>query len=377
MKIGRIVIFFITGIFIGCPNQRDFSIAASENAGGGFAATTTETNSDTIMKAFNEVFYVKNGDSGYFKSSTTGGHHADFWKLAEEIEMVIDAFERSGNAAYKVQIGELMNGFVSHYGSDWTGNHYNDDIMWMCIASLRAYQATGNADYRDRAKSNFDACYARAWDVTVAGGGMWWTIGNSNKNACVNAPAAIAACFLAQAGGDSTYTNEANAIIDWTKSVLSDGHGKIYDSIGKDGRQNYVSFTYNQGTYIGACNLLGRVADAAAAANYTMNFLGTVTNGHRILPQYRETGDSAGFNGIFLRWMSRFMRDRNLQDTYLPWLQANAAAAWNARRLSDNISWCRWLGPTPANKMTLQSWSCSPTVVALQVVPPPNAKTQP
>jgi len=40
--------------------------------------------------------------------------------------------------------------------------------------------------------------------------------------------------------------------------------------------------------------------------------------------------------------MTRFMKSRNLQLLYEPWLQTNAAAAWNGRRTVDNLSWCQW-----------------------------------
>src|SRR6202000_671787 len=65
---------------------------------------------------------------------------------------------------------------------------------------------------------------------------------------------------------------------------------------------------------------------------------------------------------------AKFMKDRNFQFLYLPWLQANADAAWNLRRPADNLSWCQWLQPTPATS-NLLSWDCISSMVALQVVP--------
>ena len=48
--------------------------------------------------------------------------------------------------------------------------------------------------------------------------------------------------------------------------------------------------------------------------------------------------------------------------------QKNAEAAWQARRTSDNLSWCRWPQPTPPDRR--YSWGCSNAVVILQVVRP-------
>jgi hypothetical protein len=49
-------------------------------------------------------------------------------------------------------------------------------------------------------------------------------------------------------------------------------------------------------------------------------------------------------------------------------VQKNAEAAWQARRSSDNLSWCRWPQPTPDDRG--YSWGCSSAVVILQVVRP-------
>jgi predicted alpha-1,6-mannanase (GH76 family) len=86
------------------------------------------------------------------------------------------------------------------------------------------------------------------------------------------------------------------------------------------------------------------------------------------LPAAGEEGDGGGFNGIGVRWIARYMKDRGEQATFEPWLQKNAEAAWQARRASDNLSWCRWPEPTPEGRR--YSWGASSAVVIMQVVPP-------
>src|SRR5580765_7522795 len=317
---------------------------------------------DTLMAAFNRAFYVR--------TSTTSNKPADFWELAEESEMVIDAWERSRNPAYSNQVVELIEGF-NRLHSDWTKNEFNDDVMWICIANLRGYQVTGDMRWRDHARASFDAVYTRAWDTNFAGGGLFWKTENRSKNTCVNAPAAIAGCLLWKAYGDVKYREKADAIIDWVKTVLSDGHGWIYDSIRTNGSIGQFSFSYNQGTFIGACNFLGRTNDAAEVMEYAVHKQGIQVKEFRILPPYRISTDSAGFHGIFLRWAARYMRDQHLESAYLLWLQANALSAWSVRRPSDNLSWCDWVQKTPTNAdVELPSWACSASVVALQVLPP-------
>lgn len=326
---------------------------------------------DTLMAAFNRAFYVETNGIGYFRASTSSHKPADFWKLAEEIEMVIDACERSHNPSYSNEVVQLVDGFDKIHGTNWTKNEFNDDVIWICIANLRGYQLTGNTKWRDHARASFDAVYARAWDTNFIGGGLFWKTDNRSKNTCVNAPAAIAACLLWKAYGETQYRDKANAIVDWVKDVLSDGRGWIYDSINLNGRTNRVSFSYNQGTFIGACNFLGRTKDAAEVMDYAMHQQGIPVKEFKILPSYGLSRDSAGFHGIFLRWAGKYMKEQHLESAYLPWFQANALSAWSVRRASDNLSWGDWVQMTPTNSATeLPSWACSSSVVALQVLPP-------
>lgn len=103
------------------------------------------------------------------------------------------------------------------------------------------------------------------------------------------------------------------------------------------------------------------------AANYTRDHL----TDSGILPQYGMAGNNSGFNAIFFRWMAKFMRNHELQNTYQSWLQGNAEAAWKVRRTNDGLSWCQWRQPTPTGA-NLHSWDCIASLEALQIVSPPK-----
>ena len=229
------------------------------------AFTTTDAN--TMMTAYNNAFYVANGGNGYFKSSQTGAAEG-FWELAEEIEVVEDANDRTGGTDSSM-ITSLLNGFSSLNGTSWSGNAFNDDISWACIAYLRGYQATGNTTFRTIAKSNFDMMYARAWDTSFLGGGLWWSTAKTGKNACVQGPAAIAAYLLYQTLSDSSYLTKAQNIFNWEKTHLCDtSSGAVWDSVSSALVYNYWSSTYNQGTFVGAADKLGDTANASLAATF-------------------------------------------------------------------------------------------------------------
>lgn len=328
------------------------------------ARAFTAADADAIYFGHAKVFYFTNSDGGFFHTTTDGGREF-FWQTAEQLEMVLDTYERTRNSACLDLFSNVFTGFIGEHGTNWEQNDFNDDIMWMVIACARAHQLTGNTAFRDAAKLNFDMCYARAWSADL-GGGLWWKTTNRSKNACVNGPASIAAFLLYQIFNDTNYLAKSKAAYEWERNTLFDPKsGQIYDNIRASGRISFRSFTYNQGTFIGAANFLGRTNDAKLAADYTRKYL--CTDG--MLPGYEgQDGDAAGFNGIFARWMAKFMRDRGLQREYQSWLQANAEAAWKCRRKNDNLAWSRWPLPTPDGP--LYSWACSSAVVVMQVVPP-------
>jgi predicted alpha-1,6-mannanase (GH76 family) len=323
----------------------------------------TSADTDTLFAAHTKAFYRTHNGYAWHTKNTDGGE-ADFWTRAEEMEMVLDAYERTRNRQQLVMFTNLFRGFVADNGTNWSQNPFNDDIMWMVIACTRAHLLTGNLEFRDVARANFDLCYSRAASTNL-GGGLWWKVDCRSKNACVNGPAAIAAFLLGKATDKSAYFSIATNLFLWERATLFNSKtGKVFDNINNNGQLSRFALTYNQGTFVGAANFLGYTNEARLAAIYTMNQM--CPGGY--LPLSGESGDGGGFNGIGVRWIARFMKDRGEEATFESWLQKNADAAWQARRSSDNLSWCRWPLPTPEDRR--YSWGCSSSVVILQVVPP-------
>jgi predicted alpha-1,6-mannanase (GH76 family) len=323
----------------------------------------TGADANRLFSAYTNAFYFTEHANGYFRATTSEGK-STFWERAEQMEMLLDVYERTTNSSCLTLFSNAFNGFTIEHGQDWLQNAYNDDVMWMVIASARGYLHTGNPVYREVAQRNFDQCYERAWSTNL-GGGLWWTKTNSTKNACVNGPAAIAAHLLFQMTADTNYLTKSRNIFKWERVTLfNTNSGAVADAISASGKIHDWASSYNQGTFIGAANLLGRTNDARLAADFTMNRLCHAG----MLPQYQQSGDLGGFNGICVRWLAKFMKERGLQSRYEPWLQQNAEAAWNARRKSDDLVWSRWPAPTPDG--ALYSWACSSAVVMLHVIAP-------
>ena len=327
------------------------------------ARAFTSADADTMFEAHTKAFYEEKDGHAWFKESTEGGK-VSYWMRAEQLEMVLDAYERTKNPEQMTMFTKLFHGFLADHGKTREHNDFNDDIMWMVIACTRGHLLSGNAEFLETARKNFDFCYARAVSPDL-GGGLWWKTNNQSKNACVNGPGAIAAFLLHKATGEEHYLTTARELFGWLRGTLFDpATGRISDAINLGGRINRMALTYNQGTFAGAANLLGHHDDAKLAASFTMNEL--CRDGY--FPRAGKKGDGGGFNGIGARWIARFMKDRNEQSTFEPWLQKNAEAAWPARRASDNLPWPRWPQPTPEG--IRYSWGSSSAVVVLQVTPP-------
>ena len=239
--------------------------------------TRAATRARAALSAFDRAFYVASGLQAHHANSTAGAR-AVFWRQAELIEMEEDAYQDTGDPACKKKIVALLRGVVSLHGRNWAKRTWNDDNMWMVIASIRAYELTGDTAYRTMAQRSFDATYARSWSKDF-GGGLWWTTARTQKNVTTNAPGAIAACKLATALHDPSYLTKAKRLFGWVRKTLYDAKsGAVWDSISpaKGGTGVVVDragLTYNQGSFIGAADLLYQ---ATRERTYSENALRTL-----------------------------------------------------------------------------------------------------
>jgi hypothetical protein len=345
----------------------------------GLSRVTGPLTADTILQSFNAAFLMQSGGAGYYRL-TTAGRLASFFKQIEMIEVTEDAYLRSGDPRYKAMIGVLYKGLIAHHSSSWLHNPSNDDLMWAVIACMRAYKITGAKAYLRQAKSTFDQTYARSWSSAL-GGGMWNTNRHLGKNTCVNTPGVIAGAMLYQSLHDSSYLAKAKKIYLWLRKTLYDpGTGAVYDHVapgsGGGGRAvlDRTAFTYNQGGFIGAADLLYKITsdrryytDALKALEFTRNNL-TVDGilKSEVSSKASVWVSAGGFKGMFVRWASIFIDDNHVPG-YGAWFRQNVAAALshvNGNGLI-NEDWSAQTGAGP-----LLAFSCSSAVVLLQWYPP-------
>jgi len=277
--------------------------------------------------------------SKYFNIPEIGG----FWGTAEMMEIVLDAYEVSGDTKYVELFNHMYDNFVSNNGEDWMGNEYNDDIAWISIACVRSYILTGNETHLAKAKDQFDKMFVRGNTHQFGSDLLVWKMGTEGTNSCINGPAMVCCCYLAQALGDTSYYDKAINLYNWSKKYLFNEYtGKVNDWYNAPETGSWSS-TYNQGTYLGASMLLYKYTGdirylqiADKIADYTRNNM--YQNG--IMNNEEGGNDLPGFKGIFMRYARRYVVEANRPE-YAEWLRLNAKVAYNNRN-SGNIILTNW-----------------------------------
>ena len=151
--------------------------------------------------------------------------------------------------------GGVVSG-VSYYNSDAGGrdSYYYDDNEWVCIQLLLGYRQLGKAGFLQAALKNLDFLWT-GWDDEL-GGGIYWYKDRSSKNACSNAPAAIAFLLAYQCTEDKEYLEKGKQIYDWMNGALRENDLFIDNIVVDTGAKNHWKGIYNQATMIYAGSLL-------------------------------------------------------------------------------------------------------------------------
>jgi len=305
-----------------------------------------DSSSKSLLNNFwNTTYYYFNEASD---SILWGGH---YWPQAHALDVLVDAYIRSGDNFYRGYFEPWLEGVHRANGNKWA-NTYIDDMEWIGLATLRAYHATGIERFLTVCKEVWDGTtndmedqnaafgIKKSW-TDVGGGGIFWESRRNrhSKNACSNGPAAILAAHLYQAFGDKEDLEWAKRIYAWEKQYLfSPDSGAIYDNLNtRTGVTNTrLVLTYNQGTFLGAAVELYKITgdktyidDAIKAADYTINnLINTADN----LLKSEGRRDGGLFKGIFVRYFAQLILSDGISDVvrnrYVTFLKHNGETLW-------------------------------------------------
>lgn len=319
-------------LFVTCtcsPNKND-----TPETPAGAAAIDWNAAADSSSRALATHFW--DATEHYFWTDNHGNKTFQYWPQAHALDVLLDAYERSGDNFYKTYFDLWFDGVWKHNGNRWYNNFF-DDMEWIALTLLRTHKATGDVKYKD-AVLELWGHIQEGWN-DYAGGGIAWERDNNlwSKNACSNGPACILAARLYQETGDEEYKEWAFNIYEWEKNTLfSHSTGAVYDNVdGRTGNKNKEwIFTYNQGTFIGSAVELHKITgekmyidDAVLAANYATTVL--VNNG---ILKDEGNGDGGLFKGVFVRYFMELIRqeqlDSAIKERYIQFLQYNAETLW-------------------------------------------------
>lgn len=245
--------------------ERSAALAAHDFSRAGYALTEL-----LIGKCYDPVTHTFNR-----KTDEKGMPYV--WPAAAFVEAMADAYRLCpGSVRLRIAYADALKKGLSRYltaqgaletpagtfdgicyynaSAGNSGDYYYDDNEWVCIQLLLGYRNLGDASLLAAAEKNLDFLWT-GWD-DVAGGGIYWSAEYSSKNACSNAPGAIAFLLAYQMAGKEVYLARGRMIYDWMNQTMRE-RDLFCDSVMPDGSiGNRWKGAYNQATMIYAGSLL-------------------------------------------------------------------------------------------------------------------------
>ncbi|UPK71226.1 glycoside hydrolase family 76 protein [Chitinophaga filiformis] len=308
---------------------------------------------DSSASSLISNFYNQSGK--YFNKNNAGDLTFNYWPNAHALDVLTDVYLRTNDAAVKSRMDDLLEGMKAKNGNTYI-NHFYDDMEWMALACLRAYEATSDDRYKTTAELLWNDIKG-GWDDTW-GGGIYWNKDRQNKNTPANAPASIIASRMYQLNRNGEDLAWAKKIYQWQKDNLVDPvTGLVWDGLDGSGTNKSWKFTYNQGVFIGAAVELYKItgeqtyiADAMKTANNSL--AGEFSSGN--IMKDEGGGDGGLFKGILVRYMMLLITDGSLSSTdaakFVSFLQLNAQTMWlqgtTRPQVIFNTSWTKTAATT-------------------------------
>ena len=283
------------------------------------------------------IYSYWNPAEKYFNYDNNNKIDFHYWPQAHALDVVIDAYIRTGDNLYKTTIQDWYEGVKAKNGNTFY-NVFYDDMEWNALTMLRAFNATQDSRYKTSAIDVWNDIKT-GWNEKGGGGIAWRKDQLYSKNACSNGPACILAARLYQQFGNIEDKEWALKIYNWEKeNLFNPSNGAVYDNLNANTGEINTAwiFTYNQGTFLGSALELYKITgekpylnDAVKAADYTLNNL---VNSSDQLLKSEGNGDGGLFKGIFIRYFTQLILHPDLNEVtkkrYLAFVKHNAETLW-------------------------------------------------
>jgi predicted alpha-1,6-mannanase (GH76 family) len=233
-----------------------------------------------------------------------------WWQAAVALSTLETYQQATGDSSYSYAIAAAFDDnqhkLFGNFEDPW-----NDDTGWWGLAWLQAYDITHSRRYLQMAET--DANYMhQSWDNTC-GGGVWWDVAKTYKNAIANEIFLELTAWLHNTiPGDSKYLSWARAEWSWFKSsgMISPTSHLINDGLQNCANNQEPTWTYNQGVILaGLAQLYTATKDAALlteAESIAKAAISHLTVGGVVYEQCVDCtagtfDDVESFQGIFVR----------------------------------------------------------------------------
>lgn len=299
---------------------------------------------DSVSTAFIERFYCssnRNGADGVFSYSEYNNQKNNgncYWQQAHAMAVMVDYYNRiklsdpdqaalirSYFKRWYDKRGNNYEGNSSWRGSSGFGNDFTDDTLWITIALLQMYDATGDQTYYDAAKLTWDECVRPRFALNEYG---WlpWKMTSLGANSCTNGPGAIASAMLAQ------YAKESGNIEEYEQYLLESQtcFDQNIHAMNDDGTLDNPALSYTQGTCMEAGRLLWKLtgndgyikkAISAARGQMTASSMNETYEGEKVMRDEGTDENNSIFHAVLFHWASRMVIDKDI-DTVDPSIRA-------------------------------------------------------
>lgn len=309
-----LILFLSSGVGLGkCDLDTARAVSSSAYAREGYRLTEY-----ILKKSYDPIHHV-------FKENLGDGGTSYIWATGSVIEMIADAYRlfpadlklktyytdalTKVLKNYLVEDAEIATPGKTHSGMSYynasagnRGDYYYDDNEWVCIELLHGYRQLGKKELLNAALANLEFLWT-GWDDAL-GGGIYWSMSCEGKNACANAPAAIAFLLAYQCTGKEEYLEKGTMIYEWMNENLRE-NDLFMDAVNvATGNKDRWKGIYNQATMIYAGCLLYEITGEQAWYDLTK---ATVLAVEPHMFTETETGDGGtdvamNLNPIFSAW---------------------------------------------------------------------------
>ena len=212
--------------------------------------------------------------------------------------------------------GNNYEGNASWRGASGFGNDFTDDTLWITIALLQMYDATGDMTYYTAAKQTWDECVRPRFALNEYG---WlpWKMTDLGANTCTNGPGAIASAMLANYAKEAGNIDEYNRYLEESQTCFDQN----IHVMNNDGTLDNPPLSYTQGTCMEAGRLLWKLtgndgyikkAISAARGQMTATSMNETYEDELIMRDEGTDENNSIFHAVFFHWASRMAIDREI-----------------------------------------------------------------